>query len=201
MTDVFPFDKYGMDFVAPSIGYPGYILNFIAREDDTIISHNGQTTNVDAGDVYRYEYPYHDDIVTASCSKPCYLSLFAFGISHTYGNYLMNVMPVDQYYRSCNFVTMDYDKPHYISIVAIGTTPVDDIFLDGVNLEDLDWQTDGQVSYVIVEVARGFHHMYATETMFAVYAFGHSGNEGGGYGYSVYATIGLVLLTSKLKIL
>ena len=198
VTDVFSFGDYGVNFVAPSIGFPGYILNFIAHEDDTLVSHNGQTTNINAGDVYRYEYPYHDDIVTASCSKPCYLALYAFGIRNTYGNYLMNVLPVNQYYRSCDFVTMDYDEQHYVSIVAIGTTPVDDIMLDGVNLEDLDWQTDGHVSYVVIEVAIGFHHMNATKTQFAVYVFGHSGTYSGGYGYSVYGTIGTCFLSHAI---
>ena len=68
VTDVLPLDNYGMDFIAPSIGYPGYMLNFIASEYNTIITHNGGTTTIDAGDVYRYEYPYHDNI--------CYSPLF-----------------------------------------------------------------------------------------------------------------------------
>ena len=191
VSDIPSTEQYGTQFVAPPLGSPGYMVNIIATEDNTVVSHDDQDMEINAGDIYRIERPYHDDIFSATCSKPCFLSQFTYGVADETGNFLLNVLPIHQFYRSCVFVTMDYEITHYISIVAVGIPPMDDIYVDGENLQDLVWQTAEGISFATIDISNGFHDMYSTATEFAVYVYGHTSYYGGGYGYSVIGWSGM----------
>ena len=161
MTSLPPIIHYGEDYAAPSIASPiatGYRLDVVAAEDDTRVTFEGENVDLDKGETSSIEFLWNNLASMVTCSKKCLLiqySVSTLGLIN--GDFMINVIPTEQFYKYSYFSTIDYDVQHYVSIMVHGLPPMDDIFLDGTPLNDETWRFRDKYTYIDLPVERGQH--------------------------------------------
>ena len=185
-----PVAKYSTQYVVPAIKAPqnsGYDVHVVASADGTIANIQGQDTEIDENEIFVQAFAFKTNSTLVTCSLPCNVKQFTKGYANSDGNFAINVIPSNEFYTRATFNTLEENMDHHITLVVDSSTPVSDVLLDGV-LFDPVWSTVGDFIYATADVDEGYHVITSTESLFAVYTYGHSGILAGGYGYEVLST-------------
>ena len=182
-----PVDKYGIQYVVPSIEAPrnsGYDVHVVASMDDTTVNIDGQVVVLQADDILIKEFYYLSEATLVNCTFPCNVIQFSKAYDNYNGMFAIDVIPTDEFYTRATFTTSQELTGQYVTVIVDSATPVGDILLDGVVFDPV-WSTAEGFTYATADVEKGYHLMNSTASRFAVYTYAHALSEGGGYGFAV----------------
>ena len=154
----------------------GCQVRVISVSDDTTISvvATGYEAVHDAGSFYHFDYPLSRQATPVYCSEPCLVVQYAKdaeegGTPNNLFSFMLVLTPTEHFLTYAIFSTdsvgSDSDTDNALSLV-VDFYPVDDLYLDGVNLEYLDWvmAAEGTGWYATMSIDPGFHTLYTTNT-------------------------------------
>ena len=169
--------EFGFDFVTipynfgdSDIGYMGRVLSVV---DSTTISVPaiGYEAQHDAGSFYDFEFQMSRHGTTIHCSEPCIGVQYAKE-SQTADStpwmlpFMLVLTPRGHYSRNTTFSSPSWatGSTEVALSVVVDFFPVDDLYMDGVSMEFLEWNIvpDGTGAYATVTVETGQHSLYTT---------------------------------------
>ena len=188
-----PIAQYSYEYIIPNIQAPqnsGYDVYVVASRDETTVYIDDISYSISEGELIVEKFPGKTTPTQVVCSLPCDVVQFTLGYSNYDGLFMMNIVPTIEFYFNATFTTSEDSNPFYITVIVDSPTAVTDLNLDGVAFSPA-WIVFGNYTYATAEVSEGSHVMSATESLYALYTYGHTGYAGGGYGYAVHAPTGL----------
>ena len=184
-----PVERYEYVFPVPVMVSPaeaGYHIHVVAAEDNTIVTAEPNTYNLDAGEFELITRDQFYGFSLLSCSKPCYVNMYTIGVDNRRGMFQTPVVPTSDFYPEAVFPTNFGGAYDYIfTIVVDDPAAAQDLLLNEEPLSTF-WTSTQGYTYADVEVPSGRNVVRSTQgTTFAVYTYAHYLEEGGGYGFAV----------------
>ena len=152
-------------------GYMGRVLSIFNSTTVRVPALDYEAQH-DAGFFYDFEFPLSRHGTIIQCSQPCIAVQYAKE-SETVDSspwmlpFMVVLTPRGHYSRNATFSSPSWagGSTEVALSVVVDFSPVDDLYLDGFNLEYLDWNTapDGTSLYATVTVQTGEHNLYTTD--------------------------------------
>ena len=173
--------------ISENIQTPGFSLNVMATEDDTMVQFNDQVVSLPLlGDAVTFELEDTQEWMPLECSKNCLAVQFTKSETEIYGLFMLPILPVEEFYTSAFFTTLDTSPTSYFSLAVEGEDPGSDILLNGDSLGYLEWSASDGYATAETDIPKGTYVLVSeTGRRFAVYVYCHSQTFDGGAGYAV----------------
>lgn len=154
----------------------GYGMRVLSIADGTTINVPavGQEVNLDAGEFLEFVIPANSQGALITCSQPCIAAQFANqafegsspGERHM-NPFMLILTPVEHYSVDVVFSTPSFETSTLMAMsIIVDFYPVEDLYLDEVSLEDLEWQpTVGSTDsyHVSLSLEPGQHTLYTLD--------------------------------------
>ena len=171
-------DEFGFDFVTvpyhlgdSDIGYMGRVLS-VVNSTTISVPTEGYEAEHDAGSFYDFDFPMSRHGTHIHCSQPCIAVQYAKE-SETVDStpwmlpFMLVLTPLGHYTRNTTFSSPSWatGSTQLALSVVVDFFPVDDLYLDEINMEFLEWTItpDGTGAYATMSVETGQHNLYTTE--------------------------------------
>ena len=167
----FDFVTIPYDFGDGDIGYIGRVLSVVNSTTISVPAMGYEAVH-DAGSFYDFEYHQSRHGTTIHCSQPCIAVQYAKE-SETVDStpwilpFMLVLTPLGHYSRNATFSSPSWaaSSTQVALSVLVDFFPVDDLYMDGINMEFLEWNIipDGTGAYATVTVETGQHNLYTTD--------------------------------------
>ena len=197
-TQIPPTINWGTEYLLTPLNgrSNGQKFKVIASENNTNISYrctqSMSLSAADEGDERSFDITQSNQFCSCQCSKPCYLSEFAFSRDFKFSDdgdpILMTVPAISQYPHSVTFTTLP-DMPNNFYSIAV---PADSYYNGTViingSLTTLNWtlirDTNGVITgYGYSTTANGSYTISHSHPNGRIYVSAYGFLSGGGYGY------------------
>ena len=167
----------------------GYSVAVVATEDGTTAESNGELATLDQGETALFEYPLINGSIAVNCSRNCLVtqySKFMLSGSYRFGFFMHNVLSENDFTALSTFTTLYAYPTSYVSLVLMGESPGNNLFLNGTSLGFLDWSPLNGYSTAAVSIPSGVYELDSTDGRpFAAYVYYHENYNAGGAGYAL----------------
>ena len=151
----------------------GYMVRVLSIVDSTTISIPAfdYEAQHQAGSYYDFDFPMSRHGTTIHCSQPCIAVQYAKESETAEDTpwmlpFMLVLTPRGQYSRNTTSSSPSWatGSTQVALSVVVNFFPVDDLYMDGVSMEFLEWTTapDGTGAYAIGTVQAGQHNLYTT---------------------------------------
>lgn len=172
------FKNLGSNYVTVPLAFgsnnAGYFVRVVSTHDDTVVECNEMSIfeGVLAGEFLEFDYPSAHGATQVSCSHPCLVAQYtkedrstdnSFNLPQA--GFMVVVTPEGGFSDDVTFQTPSSTSSAFTTIIlsiVVFDGPVNDLNLNGVSLNNLDWQTvvgEDHV-YALTEITPGMYRLY-----------------------------------------
>ena len=169
--------EIGYDFITipyyfgkSATGYMGRVLSVVDSTTISVPAFDYEAQH-DAGSFYDFAFPMSREGTPIHCSQPCVAVQYANESMTGDGTpwmlpFMLVLTPRGQYSRNATFSSPSWasGNTQVALSIAVDFFPVNDLYLDGVSLEFLEWKItpDGTGAYAAMTLQPGQHNLYTT---------------------------------------
>ena len=195
ISNIPPFTSLADHYIIPHLiaqntESPGFSLQVVASDDNTIVDFNGNVVELEAiGNSTTFELDDRREWMSLNCSKNCLAIQYTKTLQYdVYGMFMLPMVGVQEFYTSTSFTTLDLHPVSYISLVVEGEAPGTNILLNGDSLGHLDWGIIDGYATAETAIDSGTYVMESVDQRpFAVFVYIHSDERPGGAGYTRFS--------------
>ena len=152
----------------------GFSVSVVATTDNTTVESDGEVQFLNQGQTEIFDYPFLNRSIIVNCSEQCLVAQYSKsqGRSRKYGLFMLPTLPDREF--STYFSSLEVHQSR-LSLVVLGESPGDDLFLNGESLGYLNWTAINGYSTAEMTIAEDTYELESENGRpFATYIYSHA---------------------------